>query len=858
MEDKLTQPLDDFKEREIEIINLMADGLSNQDIADHLFITKETVRWYNKQIYSKLGTSRRTEAISLAREMGIINDSTTTPDLVQTIHHKLQITTGPFIGRDSELTELSELLQNPDIRLLSLVATGGMGKSRLSLELGHLIKGNYEHGVAFIDLSPIRNPEDIAKLAVINLGLTIIDEQAPHEALFNYCREKELLLIFDNFEHVLSGANLLSNILEVAPKVTIIASSRERLNLRIETTFYLQSITEHADRLFIEVASMMHPKFALEEDEQANLDSIVALVGGSPLALILAATWVDTLSVAEIANEIQANLDFLSAEMGDVPERQRSIHAVIDPTWKRLSVKEQKAFMWSSVFQGGFTREIFQQTTGASVRTLQTLLSRSLIGHGHGRRYDMHPLLRQYAREKLEAHHLLQEAKQAHLTTFIAYAQHHAEQMYDGQYLESLDALDTEQDNFRVAIDWSLEGNYVEDGITLILSLCDFWLIRSQAIEAVYYLEQALIHKQGAALYYWSGNFKDRLGTLDSAFNDTQKSIDLALETKTYDILARSYRQLGYLIETTKPDEAKQLMEQALTIAQDLDDPGIIAACHNSLGNVLDTMNGEADIIFDHHQKAMNFYEQLGDLRGISLITYNMAIQYEHVGDMQRARAYCERSLSIKEQIGDKAGVARRLSVLANWDIKEEEFEQAMTYLTESRAICEEIGEQPRLAYTLAIEGLLSLIMTEYSQAKVVLEKGLKIALTISDYSYVEVFCTNLALLYLMQQQPEYAKPYVMQALQAHKQTIASGWLCIVAYVNYLWHVGQIDSCISMAAITIHHVEDNDLHNKYFLQPLYYRIQKQIGEEAWQDAVDTAEEISIEQLYQDIRDKLQI
>lgn len=854
MENKLSEPLDEFKEREIEIINLIADGLSNQEIADQLFITKETVRWYNKQIYSKLGTSRRTEAIALARELGLIEGVAEDTSTSQTIQHKLPVTTGPFIGRDDELTELSGLLDNRDMRLLSIIATGGMGKSRLSLELGHLLKADYEHGVAFIDLTAIRDPADIAKSAVSSLGLSTNGSQLPEEILFNYCREKDLLLIFDNFEHVLSGASLLADILKIAPKVTIIATSRERLNLRVETTFYLQPVTQDADKLFIEVATIMRPNIDIGDEELDDVEHIVELVGGSPLALILAANWIDTLSIAEIADEIEASLEFLSAEMGDVPERQRSIHAVIDPTWKRLNKKEQKAFMWVSVFRGGFTRETFQQVTGASVRTLQTLLSRSLISHGYGRRYDMHPLLRQYAREKLDGHNMLLEAKQAHLSTFMTYAQNHAGQMYNGHYLESLENLDIEQDNFRAALDWSLEENDIEDGISLIFGLCDFWLIRSQAMEAVYYLEQAVKYKKEAGLYQKLASFQVRLGKLDSANANIQIAITLAVEANQQDILARAYRLRGSSLSSTDLEEAYSLYQQALAINLDLKLSQEVAHCYVGLA-ILGSKSLE---ILDYFQQAETIYEELGDLRGISMVIYNMAIQYEYMGERQRARAYCERSLSIKEQIGDEAGTARRLAVLAAWDIKEEEFEQAIAYLTESRAICEEIGEQPRLVYTLAIEGLLRLIMTEYSQAQVILERGLKIAIAISDYYYVEVFSTNLALLYLMQQQPESAKPYVMQALQAHKQIITSGWLCIVAYVNYLWQVGQIDSCISMAAITIHHVDDNDLHDKYFLQPLYYRIQKRIGAEAWQNAVDAVEGITIEQLFQDIMKDLQI
>ena len=177
------------------------------------------------------------------------------------------------------------------------------------------------------------------------------------------------------------------------------------------------------------------------------------------------------MSVAEIAEEVEANLDFLSADMGDMPARQRSFHAVVDPTWKRLNEKEQKAFMWASLFRGGFTRQSFQQATGTSVRTLQSLINRSLVNHGHVRRYDMHPLLRQYAQENLEAAGQFDEASKARLETFVAYAQTHANRMYDGwHYLESLEALDAEQDNFRAALDWALAGNSVEQGVALILA----------------------------------------------------------------------------------------------------------------------------------------------------------------------------------------------------------------------------------------------------------------------------------------------------------------------------------------------------------------------------------------------------
>ncbi len=544
MNDGLPAPIEEFKPREIEILDLMAQGYSNQEIADQLFITKGTVRWYNKTIYSKLGTSRRTEAIAFARELGLIG----APSSAENTRQKrpaLPVTTGPFVGRDDELTDLQDLLAKPDIRLVSIVAAGGMGKSRLALELSHLIQGDYEHGAVFIDLTVLRNPNDIAVAILASLGLTTSDSQSPQETLLNYCREKELLLIFDNFEHVLSGANLLSDILAQTPRVKIIATSREQLNLIAETVYYLQPVSKFGDTLFIELAHMMRPTIVISEVEKRDIARIVHVTGGLPLGLVLAATWVDILSIAEIANEIEANLEFLSAELGDMPERQRSMHALIDPTWNRLNEAERQAFMKASVFRGGFTHELFQQVTGASLRTLQTLGHRSLISHGHGRRYVMHPLLRQYAHEKLETDGRVAEVQNIHLNALTEYAENQATRMYRGYYIEALNALDIEQDNIRAALDWSMDGHKIEDGVRLVLALCDFWLIRSQAPEGAYYVEQALQQQENAGLYYWMGMYTERMGQREVARSYQQQCIILAQKEQNYDFLALGYREMG-------------------------------------------------------------------------------------------------------------------------------------------------------------------------------------------------------------------------------------------------------------------------------------------------------------------------
>lgn len=856
MSDKLVKPLDVFKERELEILDLMAQGFSNREIADQLFVTRETIRWYNKQIYSKLGTSRRVEAINLAQEMGLIGDKVE-PVPAQSIQQKLPATTGPFVGRDDEITELIELLAKPDIRLLSIVATGGMGKSRLALELGHLIQANYEHGSAFIDLTPAQNSEDVAKVAISSLGLSIAGRQTPQDALFDYCREKELLLIFDNFEHLLAGGPLLADLLEIAPRVTAIATTRERLNLRVESVYYLQPVTKSGDKLFREVATMMHPRLRINKETQSDIQRIVTLVGGLPLALILAASWVDTLSIAEIVEEIQASLDFLSANMGDVPDRQRSIHAVIDPTWKRLGAKEQKAFMWAAVFRGGFTRQSFQEVTGASIRTLQTLINQSLVSHGHERRFDMHPLLREYAFEKLEEAGQVDEAKRAHLRALLAYATTQVGRSAGEGYVDALDAFDVEQDNFRAALDWSLVGQEIDDGVALTRALDHFWADRSHIQEATKYFEMAIRQQpETALLYERSSWYHYRLGEYETAEARIRKAVEVAQESQELDTLANSYRILAIVKGLHKSEETRALLEKALALAQESASPKLIANCYSTMGSFLSNSDMPSGTVLNYFQKELAIWEELGDITGIARVIYNMAIQYYRLRDMERAREFCERSLVLKRQIGDRAGIARRLSALALWDILDEEFERASAYLAESRAISEELGEQSRLLYALNVQGIFFMITGEPEDSKNTLNKALQIAARLKEHATIQSCQNNLGLLCLMQGQIHNALPHIHQAIDAIQDAGLDPFSSMMVYANYLWYMGEIDACVPIAAvlsIRLDEIERGDVISiQYFFHPLIYRIEQQIGSEAWQDALAVASEITVEEIFQEV------
>src|SRR5262245_10163992 len=327
--------------------------------------------------------------------------------------HNLPHAATPFVNRDRETAEIAHRLKNADCRLLTLVGPGGIGKTRLAIRVAADCDDQFDDGVYFAPLQPLDSSEFIVS--------AIIDVVSPQSRsggdlkhqLLQYLREKALLLVLDNFEHLLDGAELLTEILKTAPEVKLLVTSREALNLQEEwrysvtglqypdTTASEQPEAYSAVQLFVERVRQVRGDLSLV-DEQVAVVQVCRLVEGMPLALELAAGLARILPTDEIASEIQRSLDFLSTSLRDVPQRHRSITAVFEQTWRRLSDEERSVFSALSVFSGGFRREAAEAVAGVSMRVLSDLVDKSLLTHEPSGRYQIHELLRQYAQTRLE------------------------------------------------------------------------------------------------------------------------------------------------------------------------------------------------------------------------------------------------------------------------------------------------------------------------------------------------------------------------------------------------------------------------------------------------------------------------
>ena len=261
--------------------------------------------------------------------------------------------TTSFIGREKEYTDIQQLLAQPDCRLLTLVGPGGIGKTRLALQLSALIGHKFARGAFVVYLQPIRSAEFFASAVADALGVSLTGQEPPLAQLAHYLSDKEALIIMDNFEHLLDAAEQLATLLSATPHVKYLITSREALNLQEEwlypvsgLAFPTDAATEQKDdavQLFNERAQRVYPDFTPDKEVDAVIQ-ICRLVEGMPLALELAAAWRKTLNCQEIAAEIQGGLAFLTTRLRNVSARHHSMQTVFDQTWQRLNEQEQAVF----------------------------------------------------------------------------------------------------------------------------------------------------------------------------------------------------------------------------------------------------------------------------------------------------------------------------------------------------------------------------------------------------------------------------------------------------------------------------------------------------------------------------------
>lgn len=694
----------------------------------------------------------------------------------------------PFVGREKEIGELGKILVNPNNRLTTIIGTGGIGKTRLSLAIGEQLIGHFRDGVYFVPLSSIHSDDSIISGIADAIQLQFFGRKDPTSQLHDFLRQKELLLILDNFEHLIDGATLVTDILEVAPQLKILVTSREKLNLRGETVFVLggldfpeeslKSVLEQygAVKLFIQTAKRVNQSFQADTDNLEAIINICRIVDGMPLGIELAAAWVEVLTLEEIIVEIQQGLDFLKTTLRDMPARHHSIRAVFDSTWKRLSIKEQQSLAQLSVFQGSFTRSAAQEVTNASLQVLMTLVGKSLLTRGDRDRFQIHELLRQYCAEKLVGYgnDLLETTKISHSAYYCRRLEEELPRLKGYFQIEALSDIEVDLPNVRVAWMWAVQKQDEKLISQALPSLSMFYHMRNRYHECIGLLQLVIGHLKDdpttelyASLIIKLGRTNQSVGDLVVGVQYLEQGLAIAKRHGNLDLqvealveLGTTYNRLGNFVE------AEGCLANSLDLVQKMDDLSLHAYTLRMYA-IMFNNRGDYEAEAKYCHDALALYQEMEDLFGKAHTLNLLGVNANDQGHYLGAKQYYIESLAIQRELNNRRGIAACLINLGVVAYALDDFESARHYYAESLAIRYEIGDRWGVAACL---GNLGIVVENLDEAQRYQEESLMIFREVGSQRGVANSLTNLGELLQKQGKHEESDQFYANALAIYQE----------------------------------------------------------------------------------------
>jgi predicted ATPase/DNA-binding CsgD family transcriptional regulator len=601
-----------------------------------------------------------------------------------------------FVGREKELADVKKLLYNAHI--LTLIGPGGTGKTRLSIQAAGELFDLYPEGVWFVELAPILDPLLVPRTTAIAVGLRDEPQRLVIDVLCDHLREKKILIILDNCEHLVDAcARMADRILHAAPDTRILASSREGLGISGEVTYRvpslglpdldhlpsLESLNQYeAVKLFIDRATSAVPTFTVTNENAPALAQVCHHLDGIPLAIELAAAKIRVLSVEQIANRLDDRFRLLTGGSRTALERHQTLRAAIDWSYNLLPQTEQVLFRRLSVFVGGWTLEAAESVCeDESVKNedvldlMEQLINKSLViteEAGHESRYHMLETIRQHANEKLIESGENDALRDRHLKYFLHLAEVAEPELQSEEQGKWLDQLEIEQNNFRAALDWSKgEQQGAESILRLAGALWHFWEIRGYYAEGRAQLEAALARNRaarppaqakalvGAGTLAWYQT--DYAGA--TAFHEQALSIQRELEDRQG--MAFSLNNLGaQALEQADFPQAARWLEESLALSREISDPRMAGYALHNLAEVA-RHQGQFERASDLYLESLAAFRESGDRWSISFTLIWLGVATQHLGAYDQATAYIKEGLALCLELGIRRGIAEGLEGLA-------------------------------------------------------------------------------------------------------------------------------------------------------------------------------------------------
>ena len=663
------------------------------------------------------------------------NPSTDSPalkSLNQRIHN-LPAQPTPLLGREAEIEQLHNLLLQPHVRLVTLVGPGGTGKTRLSIQIAMELVDQFSDGLFLVPLEPIADPSRVIYSIVQALHIDEARGQPLLETLKIWLRERNLLLLLDNFEQVLDAAPLIAELLGAAPKLKILVTSREVLRLRGEHEFLVPPLAlpplqpihpapgfaaelPHyaAAMLFIERAKAVQPNFTVTDESAPVIAEICRRLDGLPLAIELAAARVKLLPPKALLTRLVGDgknatgsrvLQALAVGPRDLPARQQTLRATIAWSYELLTAEEQMLFRRLAIFPGGLTIEAAEAVCGSpgdlqgdTLEGLASLLDKSLLRQEPGTdgepRFVLLRTIAEFASEKLEEAGEMVALCSAHAQYYLALATEADAGFVSGEQALWLQRLDTEYANLRAALDTLLQDQGSDLSLHLASALRRYWMLRGPVSEARQVIARVLSHpgtadhsKRRAGLLQVAASLARRQSDYAAAEAMSLESLAIVRELGDTAAVATVLVNMGNLYaELDDYARARTLQEEALALQRTLNNQHEVAVALDNLGITVGVL-GEQELSRTLHAEALEIARELNNPLLIAYAATNLGTRYILLGEPMTARPLLEEALALQRQLGDSFGAAVSLGALGSLAMDANDFVQARSFFAEGLAL---------------------------------------------------------------------------------------------------------------------------------------------------------------------------